>query len=261
MLEVASSGIASLLLPSGRTTHSRFKLPLELTDESICKITKNTHDGSLLAQTYVIIWDESPMNDRRCFETLDRTLRNILDTPEKIFGGKTIILGPVKRKTNWHVNLPHGFLTLAMATLENRNLEDNESSSWVRIPEEYCIPDDNDGLPNLINFIYDTNTLQHPSAQELQQKAIVCPRNDTVDIINSQILSMVDSESTIYKSSNEAVPLGNDRGAAKLLYPMEYLNTLQPSGFPAHELELKLGVPIMLLRNVIYKAECAMVQG
>nr|GEW13353.1 DNA helicase [Tanacetum cinerariifolium] len=43
VLAVASSGIASLLLPSSRTAHSKFKLPLELTDESICGIKKNTH--------------------------------------------------------------------------------------------------------------------------------------------------------------------------------------------------------------------------
>ncbi|GJV57312.1 DNA helicase, partial [Tanacetum coccineum] len=42
VLVVGSSGIASLLLPSGHTAHSRFKLPLELTKESLCRITKNT---------------------------------------------------------------------------------------------------------------------------------------------------------------------------------------------------------------------------
>ncbi|GKD19527.1 DNA helicase, partial [Tanacetum coccineum] len=36
VLAVASLGIASLLLLSGRTAHSRFKLPLELTEESLC---------------------------------------------------------------------------------------------------------------------------------------------------------------------------------------------------------------------------------
>ncbi|GKC05733.1 DNA helicase [Tanacetum coccineum] len=34
-LNLASSGITSLLLPAGRTAHSRFKLPLDLTDESL----------------------------------------------------------------------------------------------------------------------------------------------------------------------------------------------------------------------------------
>ncbi|KAL3652000.1 hypothetical protein CASFOL_001681 [Castilleja foliolosa] len=32
VLAVAASGIASLLLPSGRTAHSRFKIPIDLTD-------------------------------------------------------------------------------------------------------------------------------------------------------------------------------------------------------------------------------------
>ena len=40
VLAVASSGIASLLLPSGRTAHTKFKIPLDLTDESVCSIKK-----------------------------------------------------------------------------------------------------------------------------------------------------------------------------------------------------------------------------
>ncbi|KAJ9552121.1 hypothetical protein OSB04_016166 [Centaurea solstitialis] len=94
VLVVASSGIASLLLPSGRTTHSRYKLPLELTDESICGIKKHTR-----AKTDLIIWDESPMNDRRCFETLDMTLKDIMDAPNQLFGGKSIVLGGDFRQT------------------------------------------------------------------------------------------------------------------------------------------------------------------
>ncbi|XP_071712268.1 uncharacterized protein [Rutidosis leptorrhynchoides] len=48
VLTVASSGIASLLLPSGRTAHSRFKIPIDFTDESMCNIKKKTQMASLL---------------------------------------------------------------------------------------------------------------------------------------------------------------------------------------------------------------------
>nr|GEU41801.1 DNA helicase [Tanacetum cinerariifolium] len=96
-----------------------------------------------------------------------------------------------------------------------------------------------------------SSTLQNPTAKELQQKAIVCPRNETADIINTHILRKIKGESIIYKCSDEAIPLKYDGGAVELLYPMEYLNTLQFSGFSPHELELKVGTPIMLLRNVI----------
>jgi DNA replication protein DnaC len=37
-LAVASSGIAALLLPGGRTAHSRFKIPLNLDKYSTCNI-------------------------------------------------------------------------------------------------------------------------------------------------------------------------------------------------------------------------------
>ncbi|GJS64980.1 DNA helicase [Tanacetum coccineum] len=73
---VASSGIASLLLPAGRTSHSRFKLPLKLTDESVCHAKKHSQLGNLLVETNLIIWDEALMIVKRCFEALDRTLRD-----------------------------------------------------------------------------------------------------------------------------------------------------------------------------------------
>ncbi|GJU58778.1 DNA helicase, partial [Tanacetum coccineum] len=49
VLAVASSGIASLLLPTCRTTHSRFKLPLELTDESLCHAKKKSQNNAIQA--------------------------------------------------------------------------------------------------------------------------------------------------------------------------------------------------------------------
>ncbi|GJS51638.1 DNA helicase, partial [Tanacetum coccineum] len=97
-------------------------------------------------------------------------------------------------------------LDIGDGNIGEADVEDSQSSFWVPIPERYDIRDDNKGLSNLINFIYDKDMLQHLSAQELQQKAIVCPRNDIADIINAEILSMVCGNSTTYKSSNEAIP-------------------------------------------------------
>ncbi|GKB43448.1 DNA helicase, partial [Tanacetum coccineum] len=57
-------------------------------------------------------------------------------------------------------------------------------------------------------------------------------------------------ESTIFKSLDEAIPIGNDGGEVELLYPPEYINTLQFSSFPPRELELKVRETIMLLRNM-----------
>jgi hypothetical protein len=98
VLTVASSGIASLLLPGGRTAHSRFKIPIDLHDESTCNITQQMKVAELVRKADLIIWDEAPMMHRRTFEAVDRTLRDLMklddaQATEKIFGGKTMVLG------------------------------------------------------------------------------------------------------------------------------------------------------------------------
>nr|CAD1820584.1 unnamed protein product [Ananas comosus var. bracteatus] len=98
VLNVASSGIASLLLPGGRTAHSRFGIPLAITEESTCNIKQGSDLAELLIHTKLIIWDEAPMAHRFCFEALDRTLRDILrfsnpSSCEQPFGGKVVVFG------------------------------------------------------------------------------------------------------------------------------------------------------------------------
>ncbi|GJU47753.1 ATP-dependent DNA helicase PIF1-like protein [Tanacetum coccineum] len=78
MLAVASSGIASLLVPAGRTAHNRFVIPLDLMENSTCGIKQNTQLAELIQEVQLIIWDEAPMTQRYAFEALDITLRDIL---------------------------------------------------------------------------------------------------------------------------------------------------------------------------------------
>ncbi|XP_057747816.1 uncharacterized protein LOC130967010 [Arachis stenosperma] len=42
VINVASSGIASLLLPGGKTAHSMFSIPVELTEDTVCQIKKDS---------------------------------------------------------------------------------------------------------------------------------------------------------------------------------------------------------------------------
>jgi hypothetical protein len=110
VLAVASSGVASLLLPRGRTVHSRFKIPFDITETATCSVKRGTMLAELLQVAALIIWDEAPMTHRRCFEALDRTMRDILSKHNPAnamlpFGGKPVVLGgdfrqilPVVRK-------------------------------------------------------------------------------------------------------------------------------------------------------------------
>lgn len=58
---MASSGIASLFLPGGRTAHSRFKIPIDVNDLSTFEIKKGTQLARLIKTTALIFWDEAPM--------------------------------------------------------------------------------------------------------------------------------------------------------------------------------------------------------
>ena len=102
----------------------------------------------------------------------------------------------------------------------------------------------------MIDFIYDSESLASPTAESLQQKAIVCPKNETVDEINKKILETLHAQGRSYRSYDQATPKMNDGGATELLYPPEYLNTMDFPSMPQHLLSLKIGTPIMLLRNL-----------
>ncbi|XP_022024205.1 uncharacterized protein LOC110924512 [Helianthus annuus] len=98
VLNVASSGIASLLLTGGRTAHSRFRIPLNLNEDSVCHIKADSDVAKLLHQTKLIIWDEAPMVYKHAFEALDRTMNDIFNfdtsrNSEISFGGKAIVFG------------------------------------------------------------------------------------------------------------------------------------------------------------------------
>ncbi|KAI0071093.1 hypothetical protein K474DRAFT_1607508 [Panus rudis PR-1116 ss-1] len=62
---VASSGIAALLLPGGRTAHSTFQIPVDhLSHDSWCNIDKRSDHAEMLSLVHVIIWDEITMQSR-----------------------------------------------------------------------------------------------------------------------------------------------------------------------------------------------------
>jgi len=96
IIMVASSGIASLLLLGGRTTHSKFKIPIPIFEDSTCNIHQGTQLAELLNEASLIIWDEAPMAHKFCFEALDQSLRHIIkanSNSDKIFGGKVMVFG------------------------------------------------------------------------------------------------------------------------------------------------------------------------
>uniref|UniRef100_K3ZNF2 ATP-dependent DNA helicase n=1 Tax=Setaria italica TaxID=4555 RepID=K3ZNF2_SETIT len=103
ILAVTSSGVASLLLQGGRTADSRFKIPIDIDETTICDIKRGTMLADLVKKTSLIIWDEALMTHKRCFEALDRSLRDIMsenDADMRLlpFGGMVVVLGGYLRQ-------------------------------------------------------------------------------------------------------------------------------------------------------------------
>lgn len=101
VITIASSGTAALFLPGGRAAHSMLKIPVPTFDNSLCNIKPKDDLAEMLRHTQLIIWDETPMAHKHCFEAVDRSLRDIMSNhsnSDSIFGGKVIVFGGYFRK-------------------------------------------------------------------------------------------------------------------------------------------------------------------
>ena len=101
-IAVASSRIASTLLPNGRMAHSTFKLLIDLVNkterESTCNIRGGSAETKLLQKAKLIIWDECTMAHRNALHALHKTFED-LRTGQGKFGGVTILLSGDFRQT------------------------------------------------------------------------------------------------------------------------------------------------------------------
>jgi len=92
VLSVASSGIAVLLLPFGKTAHSMFKIAIDADETSTCPISKPSKLAQLIRETSLIIWDEAPITHGYTVEAVERSVQDLCNQ-NQIFGGKMTIFG------------------------------------------------------------------------------------------------------------------------------------------------------------------------
>ncbi|CAI0557161.1 unnamed protein product [Linum tenue] len=94
--------------------------------------------------------------------------------------------------------------------------------------------------------------LQHNyyNVEYLQGRAILAPHHEMVRQINSYMLSQIPGEDSTYYSSDSIANADGTGSISNPEYPIEFLNTLQLGGLPNYELKLKVGVPVLLLRNI-----------
>ncbi|KAG5566136.1 hypothetical protein RHGRI_001911 [Rhododendron griersonianum] len=301
VLAVASSGIAALLLPGGRTAHSHFKIPLNPDEFSCCSINLRTKLARLIQEASLIIWDEAPMISRYAFEAVDRTFRDILKSTvhcsrSRLFGGKLFVLSgdfrqilPVVTKgsreqtvaaslpnsTIWdHCRVLHLTRNMRLTAqdipdqtrqelrdfaewikligegkIQGTSFSEGRESNWIQIPERFLIRNGERSLHMLIESTYPDFTNKYQDIGYLQERAILAPKHDDVDEINNIMLSMLPGEMRIYNSADKLCPTEHESNDQDM-HPPELLHSLNFPGLPNHCLKLKVGTPIILLRNV-----------
>ncbi|XP_077242509.1 uncharacterized protein LOC143883022 [Tasmannia lanceolata] len=285
VLRVASSGIASLLLLGGRTAHSCFKIPLDLDDSSTCFIKQRLELAELIEEVDLIIWDEAPMAHRHVLKAVDRTFKVLLkhtslEVADKVFGGKTFVLGgdfrqvlPVVPKSGREVvvsaclqrsylwqyyriggaKFAQWLLDVGNGTLPSISIDGHDESDWIKVPDDMFISDTRFGITKLILEIYPNLIPWLHDSSYLEERAILAPKNDDVDTINSIMLEMLPGEACNYLSVDDLKDVGDGDVYLSSLGSFatpEYLHSLNFVGMPKHFLELKVGAPVILLCNL-----------
>uniref|UniRef100_A0A0L8HS58 ATP-dependent DNA helicase n=1 Tax=Octopus bimaculoides TaxID=37653 RepID=A0A0L8HS58_OCTBM len=187
-----------------------------------------------------------------------------------IFGGKLIILGgdfcqilPVVRRAQRPsligaclkkiCNL-HKCKVLHLTTnmrVQNCLCNDTTTSQARLACQSVWLLQIGDGrIPNVQRQLYDDvieipQQFQVNSKEDLINHVYEDSENEEVDNLNNHIIQKFPGETYTLKSIDS---VAEDQQSA--LYPPEFLNSLNISGMPPHIIKLKMGVPIMLLRNL-----------
>jgi hypothetical protein len=288
-LPVASSGIAALLIDGGRTAHSRFKIPIKLNETSTCNISRGSKEAYLINTTKLFIWDEAPMMHKFAFEAVDRTFRDItqIDQP---FGGKIFIFGGDFRQTLpiiphatraeitsaslsqsyiWkYIKIMKLTTNMRLCNLHNSqdNLKQKEFAEFLLQIGNGKYPT-NQGTENiitlssdmvmskgklidLIDFVYPDLINNSGNINYMVGRAILTPKNDDANMISDMVMNKLPGNTIIYPSVDSAELTENSYRQQSQVYPPEFLRSLKIPDLPPGELKLKVGVPIILLRNL-----------
>ena len=107
-----------------------------------------------------------------------------------------------------------------------------------------------DKIDAIVQAVYVNLVSRYSDPSYLRERAILTPTNDMAEKINDHVLSLLPLDDREYLSFDS---VGNSSDGVRNIdafYHVECLNKIKINNFPWHRLVLKVGVPIMLLRNL-----------
>ncbi|MCI03043.1 ATP-dependent DNA helicase PIF1 [Trifolium medium] len=120
----------------------------------------------------------------------------------------------------------------------------------IQIPEELCILEGNNPLLSLVDFVYPNIVTNITQPNCFDDGAILAPTLEVVEQVNDFVLSMIPGEEKEYLSCDTPCKSDEDYDVQSDWLTSEFLNEIKCSGIPNHRLTLKVGAPVMLLRNI-----------
>jgi hypothetical protein len=148
----------------------------------------------------------------------------------------------LSRFSEFLLSVGNGTIDELEYTLENGT---HISTDYISISNDMIIRGDN--LITLLREIYPRlyQPVPDTDATALIDSTVLTPTNKEVQVINELVLNTLPVESSTYLSADIACDIDQ-----QVSVPVEFLNSVVSGSLPPHKLILKVGAPIMLLRNL-----------
>ncbi|GAU39679.1 hypothetical protein TSUD_320920 [Trifolium subterraneum] len=120
----------------------------------------------------------------------------------------------------------------------------------VKIPHDMLIHGSGNPIADIVKSIYPDllHNIKDPSF--FRDRAILAPKNSIVDAVNEYVLDLIPGDERTYLSYDSPYSTNSSVDVPDDVHTPEFLNTINTSGLPNHRLRLKVGVPVMLMRNM-----------
>ncbi|RZB69205.1 ATP-dependent DNA helicase PIF1 [Glycine soja] len=126
----------------------------------------------------------------------------------------------------------------------------NDGYATIEIPEYLLITEYNDPIDAIVKSTFPDLYQHHSNPKFFKSRAILASTNETVEEVNDYILSLILGEQMEYLSSDYIEKLETIDSWHFQSITTKFLNSLNTSSLPNPRIKLKIGSPIMLLRNL-----------
>jgi ATP-dependent DNA helicase PIF1 len=133
---------------------------------------------------------------------------------------------------------------------DGNDASDENGEMKVEIPEDLLISDTTNLLMSLIDFVYPNLNDNLGDPLFFHEWGILTPTLDSVEHVNEYMMSLIPCEEKEYLSSDYVFRSGENSDVQSEWFTTEFLNGIKSSEISNHRLKLRVGCPVVLMRNI-----------